>query len=70
MVHFHRQTDPGSALRGGDGIEPGDAVTRLWEQHHIVAREVGFPPGIRVSLHFFNTEEEVGQVVEAVRRMA
>ena len=53
-----------------DGIEPEDAVTRLWEQHHIVARHVGFPSGIRVALHFFNTEEEVGQVVEAVRRMA
>ena len=53
-----------------DGIEPEDAVTRLWEQHHIVARQVEFPSGIRVALHFFNTEEEVGQVVEAVRRMA
>ena len=53
-----------------DGIEPADAVTRLWEQHHIVCRQVGFPSGIRVSLHFFNTEEEVGQVVEAVRCMA
>ncbi|MCH8226399.1 MAG: aminotransferase class V [Chloroflexi bacterium] len=36
----------------------------------MVARQVGFPHGIRVSLHFFNTEEEVGQVVEAVRRLA
>ena len=53
-----------------DGIEPVDAVTRLWEQHHIVCRQVGFPTGIRVALHFFNTEEEVGQVVEAVRGMA
>ena len=53
-----------------DGIEPADAVTRLWEQHQIVARQVGCPSGIRVALHFFNTEEEVEQVVEAVRRMA
>ena len=53
-----------------DGIEPADAVTRLWEQHQIVARQVGFPSGIRVALHFFNTEEEVEQVVKAVRRMA
>ena len=52
-----------------DGIEPADAVTRLWEQHQIVCRQVGFPAGIRVALHFFNTEDEVGQVVEAVRRM-
>ena len=53
-----------------DGIEPEDAVIRLWEQHRIVARQVDFPSSIRVSLHFFNTEEEVGQVVEAVRSMA
>ena len=53
-----------------DGMEPEDAVAKLWERDRIVARQVGFPHGIRVSLHFFNTEEEVGQVVEAVRRLA
>ena len=50
-----------------DGIEPKEAVSRLWEQHQIVARSVSLPSCIRVSLHFFNTEEEVDKVVEAVR---
>jgi selenocysteine lyase/cysteine desulfurase len=45
-------------------------VARLWEQHRIVARWVGFPPGIRIALHFFNTEEEVNKVVEAVQELA
>ena len=42
----------------------------MGERHRIVARQVGFPSGIRVALHFFNTEEEVDQVVEAVRGLA
>ena len=50
-----------------DGVDPKEAVARLWERHRIVARWVGFPPGIRIALHFFNTEEEVDRVVEAVQ---
>ena len=53
-----------------DGVDPKEAVSRLWEQHQIVARSVSFPSCIRVSLHFFNTEGEVDKVVEAVRRLA
>ena len=53
-----------------DGVEPKEAVSRLWEQHRIVVRPVTYPPCIRVSLHFFNTEEEVNKVVEAVQRLA
>jgi selenocysteine lyase/cysteine desulfurase len=53
-----------------DGVDTKEAVARLWEQHRIVARWVGFPPGIRIALHFFNTEEEVNKVVEAVQELA
>ena len=53
-----------------DGVEPKAAVTRMWERHRIVARSVDYPSGIRVSLHFFNTEEEVGRVVEAVSELS
>ncbi len=53
-----------------DGVDPKEAVSRLWDVRHIVARPVSFPSCIRVSLHFFNTEEEVDQVVGAVRGMA
>ena len=53
-----------------EGMIPEESVSRLWEQHLVVVRHVHFPPGVRVSLHFFNTEEEVQQVVEAVRQLA
>ena len=53
-----------------DGVDPVAAVAQLWERHRAVARSVAFPAGIRVSLHFFNTEEEVDRVVEAVRELA
>ena len=53
-----------------DGVDTKEAVAHLWERHRIVARWVGFPPGIRISLHFFNTEEEVNKVVEAVQGLA
>ena len=52
-----------------DGVDPVRAVSYLWERHRIVARSVSFPPSLRVSLHFFNTEEEVVEVVEAVREL-
>ena len=53
-----------------EGVTPEEAVSRLWERHRIMVRPVTFPPGVRVSLHFFNTEEEVEQVVDAVRNLA
>ena len=53
-----------------DGMGPEEAVSRLWEGHRILVRTVSFPSCIRASLHFFNTEEEVDQVVEAVRGLA
>ena len=53
-----------------DGVDPKRAATNLWEEHHIVARSVGYPPCLRASLHFFNTEEEVDTLVGAVRTLA
>ena len=49
-----------------DGVDPKDGVARLWERHRIVARFIVHPDGMRVSLHFFNTEDEVAQVAEAI----
>jgi len=49
-----------------DGLDPKDAVTQMWDRHRIVARSVDYPGCIRVSLHFFNTEDEVARVGEAV----
>ena len=52
------------------GIEPVPVVERLWENHRLVVRQVGYPAGVRASLHFFNTEEEVDLLVGGVRELA
>ena len=52
-----------------DGVDPITAVERLWQKHRIVARSIENPSGIRISLDFFNTEEEVGLAVEALQSL-
>ena len=49
-----------------DGWVPSEAVANIWENHRIVCRQVAFPVCIRASMHFFNTEEEVNQLLTAV----
>ena len=49
-----------------DNVEPAAAVSYFWDRHKIVARQISYPPCIRVSLHFFNTEEEVRNVTKAI----
>jgi isopenicillin-N epimerase len=41
---------------------------RLWEEHRIEAPVIERPEGllIRVSTHFYNTEEEVDRLAEAL----
>ena len=73
-VHIYSPMEPG--LSSGlvafalAGWEPPAAVERLWDDHRIVVRQVGYPPGIRASLHFFNTEDEVDQLARAVKGLA
>ncbi|PKB72743.1 MAG: hypothetical protein BZY75_05465 [SAR202 cluster bacterium Io17-Chloro-G7] len=62
-----RQDSTGLVSLTIDGMTPVEAVNRLWQEHRIVCRPVAFPPGLRISLHFFNTEEEVEQVVDALK---
>ncbi len=62
-----RQDSTGLVSLTVDGMTPEDVVARLWQEHRIVCRQVSFPPAVRISLHFFNTEEEVEQVVDAVK---
>ena len=50
-----------------DGVDNETAANRLWDAHKIVVRHVRYPDGIRASLAPFNTEDEVEQLVEAVR---
>ena len=52
------------------GQEPIPIVEKLWENNRLVVRQVGYPAGVRASLHFFNTEEEVDLLVGGVRELA
>ena len=52
------------------GQEPVPIVEKLWENHRLVVRQVGYPAGVRASLHFFNTEGEVDLLVGGVRELA
>ena len=52
------------------GQEPGPVVEQLWADHRLVVRQVGNPAGVRASLHFFNTEDEVDLLVGGVRELA
>ena len=52
-----------------DGKDPGHVVEALWERG-IAARQVPNPEGIRLCTAFFNTEEEVQRVVEALGEIA
>jgi L-cysteine/cystine lyase len=65
-----RQSSTGLVSFVIDGLSPAEAVSRLWSEHRIVCRPVSFHSSIRVSVHFFNTEEEMQQVAGAVQGMA
>ena len=49
------------------GIDSESLVSTLWDTERIVVRHIGYPPGVRASLHFFNTADEVNHLVKAVR---
>lgn len=51
------------------GKEPRQVVEALWERH-IAGRQVPEPFGIRLCTAFFNTEDEVQRVAEALERIA
>lgn len=54
-----------------DGLDPAEVTSQLWQRGQIVARTVRDTGCTRLSVHFFNTEEEldaVASVVEALVR--
>lgn len=53
-----------------EGWEPDALDDYLWEHNRIVVRHIEHPEGVRASLHFFNTEEEVDQLAAVVRDLA
>lgn len=53
-----------------EGWEPRDLVNALEAEHSVSIRAVSDPSCVRMSLAFFNTEDEVDRVADAVRGMA
>ena len=53
-----------------DGWQPDALDERLWENNRIQVRHIEHPEGVRASLHFFNTEDEVDALAAAVRDLA
>ena len=50
--------------------EPERVVEALFKRWKIVSRSIPWPRAVRVSIHFFNTEEEVEILLKAVRALA
>jgi isopenicillin-N epimerase len=60
-----------TAFRLPAGVEPQVLRRRLWEEHRIELPIIERPDGllIRVSTHFYNTEEEVDHLAAALPRL-
>ncbi len=53
-----------------DSLAPEDVTAALWEMGRIVSRSVDDNESTRVSIGFFNTEEEIDQTLDVIRRLA
>ena len=49
-----------------EGVEPDGVTGTLWERGRVIARSVAPTASTRLSLAYFNTEEEVDRVVGLV----
>jgi len=60
-----------TAFRLPDGLDPIVLRRRLWEEHRIELPIIERPDGllIRVSTHFYNTEEEVDRLAAALPKL-
>ena len=52
------------------GLEPDEAVDKLWRDHNIVSRQVKGISAVRISTHFFNTDDELAYLTDAVRQIS
>jgi L-cysteine/cystine lyase len=53
-----------------EGWQPQQIVDALWERWRIAVRSVAFPPAVRFSLGWFNTEDEVDKALSALQTLA
>ena len=52
------------------GQPPKYVQETLWQRHHIMCRTIADPPSVRLSVHLFNTQEELERVLQAVEALA
>ncbi len=52
------------------GLEAAGLQRRLWEEHRIVSRLVSERNALRLSTHYFNTEEEIERTVAVLHQLA
>ncbi|MBR62149.1 MAG: hypothetical protein CL904_05785 [Dehalococcoidia bacterium] len=53
-----------------NGVSPSDGTLQLWKNDRIVIRAIESQKGMRVSTSFFNTEDEIHKLVDAISRLA
>lgn len=53
-----------------EGLEPPAIVAALWQVGRVVCRHVRETDCVRLSLHFFNTEQEIDQVADLISQFA
>lgn len=51
------------------GIDQEAACLNLWEDNRIIVRNVEYPTSIRVSLNFFNTDQEIEFLIDSIRQL-
>ena len=64
---FDTKQSSGLVCFNVEGIDNESLVSSLWDKERIVVRRISYPQGVRASLHFFNTADEVNHLVQAVR---
>jgi L-cysteine/cystine lyase len=52
-----------------DGVDSNKATFKLWKKDKIVVRAIESQKGIRVSTAFFNTEDEIHRLIDAIRQL-
>ena len=50
-----------------EGINNEETVKELYEKKKIIIRSISIPKCLRASVHYFNTEDEIDRLVEALR---
>tara|TARA_Y100000817_G_scaffold313840_1_gene310930 strand:+ start:699 stop:1847 length:1149 start_codon:yes stop_codon:yes gene_type:complete len=53
-----------------NGADESEAVLQLWKNDKIVIRAIQSQKGMRVSTSFFNTEDEINKLVDAIEQLS